>query len=353
MPRRIGYYMLILDLFLRFSSVTMLMMIAVLCIRDIRTLKPARIAVFLTICISAILLKTTPEPFAPTGMSQNILAILCAPASALTWIFGLYLFDQSRTIPWPVWAIAAVHTVMSAICHFSGMAGPIGAFTDAIGAGMMLHLMYVILKDRPDDLVETRRTGRIYFLMCIAVSTLAVTVFGMIFTGEMAKYVPTFKLIAIFPTTVWAVLWFTSAREEGFSFEAAPAKPAAAPAPVIDPRDAALHAELIALFDAENIHTDAGLTVRSLAERLETPEHRLRALINQGMGYKNFSAFLNERRVRDVKAAFADPAHSRTPILTLAMDAGYNSLAPFNRAFRLLEGVTPSKYRQNLYSQAE
>ncbi|MEL6213465.1 MAG: AraC family transcriptional regulator, partial [Pseudomonadota bacterium] len=41
----------------------------------------------------------------------------------------------------------------------------------------------------------------------------------------------------------------------------------------------------------------------------------------------------------------ADPARARTPVLTIAMDAGFSSLAPFNRAFKNEIGKTPTAYR--------
>jgi AraC-like DNA-binding protein len=46
-----------------------------------------------------------------------------------------------------------------------------------------------------------------------------------------------------------------------------------------------------------------------------------------------------------VKAALTDPSQRDVPILTIALDAGFGSLGPFNRAFREAEGCTPSSYR--------
>ena len=42
----------------------------------------------------------------------------------------------------------------------------------------------------------------------------------------------------------------------------------------------------------------------------------------------------------------ADPAQVRKPVLTIALDLGYGSLGPFNRAFKLETGLTPTEYRQ-------
>ena len=76
------------------------------------------------------------------------------------------------------------------------------------------------------------------------------------------------------------------------------------------------------------------------------PEYRLRRLINQALGYRNFNSFLNHYRIEEVKAALADPAQAAVPILTMALDAGFSSLGPFNRAFKAETGLTPSEYRQ-------
>jgi AraC-like DNA-binding protein len=34
------------------------------------------------------------------------------------------------------------------------------------------------------------------------------------------------------------------------------------------------------------------------------------------------------------------------PVLTIALSVGYQSITPFNNAFRQLKGMTPSEYRR-------
>ena len=72
----------------------------------------------------------------------------------------------------------------------------------------------------------------------------------------------------------------------------------------------------------------------------------MRRLINQRLGHRNFNAFLNGYRLDDVVAALADPAQEAVPILTIALDAGFQSLGPFNRAFKSRIGMTPSEFRR-------
>ena len=85
---------------------------------------------------------------------------------------------------------------------------------------------------------------------------------------------------------------------------------------------------------------------RHAGDQLAIPEYKLRRLINQRLGYRNFNVFLNEHRIAEAKAALADPSQAEVPVITIAMDAGFQSLGPFNRAFKATTGVTPTEYRR-------
>ena len=45
-------------------------------------------------------------------------------------------------------------------------------------------------------------------------------------------------------------------------------------------------------------------------------------------------------------AALADRDQAEVPILTIALDAGFGSIGPFNRAFKAHTGLTPTEYRR-------
>jgi len=103
----------------------------------------------------------------------------------------------------------------------------------------------------------------------------------------------------------------------------------------------------------ERAYRREGLTIGALAAALGLPEYRLRQLINEGLGYSNFNAFLNRYRIDEARAALADPAQREVPVLTIAMDAGFQSIGPFNRAFKAGAGVTPTEYRRRALAAAE
>ncbi|MXY51664.1 MAG: helix-turn-helix transcriptional regulator [Gammaproteobacteria bacterium] len=83
----------------------------------------------------------------------------------------------------------------------------------------------------------------------------------------------------------------------------------------------------------------------SLADELRLPEYRLRKLIHEEMGFRNFNVFLHHYRLREACGMLSDRRQARTPILTIALTVGYQSINTFNRAFRQTLGETPSAFR--------
>jgi AraC-like DNA-binding protein len=98
-------------------------------------------------------------------------------------------------------------------------------------------------------------------------------------------------------------------------------------------------------FAEQHVYRDGDLTVASLAVKLAVPEYRLRKLVHEQMGYRNFNALLHHYRIAEACRNLSDPTKNSLPILTIALTVGYNSINPFNRAFRDAKGMTPSTYR--------
>ncbi len=119
-----------------------------------------------------------------------------------------------------------------------------------------------------------------------------------------------------------------------------------------DAHDQKLVDALMRLMGDERIYRHDNITIGTLATKLGIPEYRLRRLINQRLGYRNFNVFLNNHRIEEAKAALSDPTQAEVPVITIAMDAGFQSLGPFNRAFKAITGVTPTEYRRQNASAA-
>jgi len=100
------------------------------------------------------------------------------------------------------------------------------------------------------------------------------------------------------------------------------------------------------VFQGGQLYREAGLTISMLAKKLNMPEYRLRAFIHKQLGFRNFNAMLHKYRIEDASEALSDQENLSVPVLTIALSVGYQSITPFNNAFREIKGVTPSEYRK-------
>lgn len=91
-------------------------------------------------------------------------------------------------------------------------------------------------------------------------------------------------------------------------------------------------------------YLDPLFTLQSLGRQLsETP--RYVSLVINGHLKLNFSDFVNEYRINEVKRHLQDPSENRT-ILDIVFACGFSTKSNFNRAFKQQEGITPSEYRK-------
>lgn len=104
-------------------------------------------------------------------------------------------------------------------------------------------------------------------------------------------------------------------------------------------------------FREGELYKEAGLTIAMLAKKLNMPEYRLRAFIHKQLGFRNFNAMLHQYRIEEASAALSDTQNPGVPVLTIALSVGYQSITPFNNAFREIKGVTPSEFRKRAQGQ--
>ena len=353
--------MLLLDTVLRFPTVTLLFLMGALCFRDSKTSLQCAIMVALSISLGMMLLNTAPDILRPPEPAFAIMRFLDVPNIVFLWWFGLTLFDDDFRLGKLEWGVLFAVLLAVVPMRIMAMNGSIEfplVLTIAnrvLSFGMMGHLIWKALSGRKDDLIEARRKTRLYFtiaftLTCMIVVGAETLVSEIMGDTSDPQWLSTTRVAIIAPIVVWSALWFLQFRPELLKFEPV-TRPVPKPAQV-DPKDTATLARLNAAMEQDTLHREHGLGIGDLAARINVPEHQLRALINKGLGYRNFSAFLNTYRLAEAKAALSDPERARTPILTIAMDAGYASLATFNRAFKSEEGVTPSEFRAAALAKA-
>jgi len=353
--------MLFLDALLRFPAVTLLFLLAVLSLRDARHLIQGRIVVVLCATLGAMLLSTAPELLRPPSPVYEGLRVIDTANIVFLWWFGLSLFEDDfrlRGLHWGVLGIYLVTGLPARVNHLLGHE-PLWIGIDVIlrvvSVGMILHLFWTAFAGWRDDLIEARRRTRLWYTIATAIAAALIVIGEVVYslqTGDRSDpaWLSTSRAGVALPVIVFGALWFLSLRAEFLLFE--PTRTPVFAPPSVDPKDSATHSRLLTAMEDSKLYREHGLGIGDLSTKLNVPEHQLRALINKGLGYRNFAAFLNQYRLAEAKAALSDPEQARTPILTIAMDVGYASLATFNRAFKSEEGVTPSTFRAEALSNA-
>lgn len=317
--------------------------------RDHRSVLAARVAMAMNLAIIAYLLARVFGPDGPARFPYILCDALSVMVPALFWLFARLWFDDRQRIGWRSWLLVAAFGTLP-LAQIALMAAT-GTFSQAIWVlvrigmfGFAVAGMWIAWRGRASDLVEARRAFRLGVVGAIGGFILLVTFVEMFHNRDMSHDMGrALTLAAIFVATfIVSVGLYRFRAAELFAAPDAHPEPDAAPPPA-DPSPIAQR--LRAVMAVERAYRAEGFSIAALAARLGEPEYRVRRAINGEMGYRNFTAFLNSFRLDEVRGALRDADQRDVPILTIALDAGFGSLGPFNRAFRDAEDMTPSEYR--------
>ncbi len=312
---------------------------------------PARVAgVLFSLAAAAHTLTQAPQIDPQIGWAWAPIWAFSAMGAGLFWAFATELFEDRPRLE-PLRFLPALGLLAIAIAGNWGQPTLGRGFWLAhnlIGAGLMVHVLVVIAAGWRGDLVEPRRRLRGPILGAAAAYVLSVTFVqsGELFLGSAEALSP-IAAVALALLGLLSLAVFTKADPALFGPTASPHVEADGPggAPALDPGEAATAAKLDQLMREERLYRLETLSIAALALRLGLPEYWLRRLINQRLGHRNFAAFVNQWRIAEAKAALLDPSQREVPISTIALDAGFQSLGPFNRAFRADTGLTPTAFR--------
>jgi AraC-like DNA-binding protein len=286
-------------------------------------------------------------PFLYAGVA---IAIAATP---FFWWFAAALFDDN--FRWRWWRIAPLTLLLGLFALREVIADSFVSSTLlyihlGINAVLFADVFRIAIANAGDDLVDPRRRFRFVIAIIIAVFGIGIVMADILSSlYSIPRLLHIFHAAAIFAMNMVFGAWMLASREALFA-EAKPLEArAASDASLVSAADRPAFGRLEALM-GDGVYRQEGLTVAGLAEKVGVPEHHLRKLINGGLGFRNFSAFLNERRIDDAKRLLSDPANARKQVLQIALDLGYGSIAPFNRAFKNATGKTPTEFRKDTLS---
>ncbi|TGJ98938.1 AraC family transcriptional regulator [Leptospira langatensis] len=273
----------------------------------------------------------------------------CHSVSVLFFLFVSSLFeDDFKLRPWHGALFLFVNTYSSYILLFSGAASDTSVISKILFSSpqvfyliLILWTLAKVLNDKKIDLLESRREFRVIFASLTGLYSMGVVLVEVITRHE--EYSATLDLVNSF--FIFILVFFISFRIFEFRENSFPIRDKETKDEE-EPLDENLLKKLNVLLADQKVYLHENLTILGLAQRLNVPEKKVRRLINKGLGYRNFNEFLNYFRIQEAKAILSDPGKKEIQVLRIAMDLGYGSLAPFNRAFREIVGTTPSDFRK-------
>lgn len=309
------------------------------------------------------------QPYLMHGFARPlalVLMTLCVSSTAWMWVAARSLFNDDFRFSKPVAglllamvAVGMASKIPYLLSHPDLPASGVANWLSGIHAAAMLAFtvaaIWEIVGSWQDDLVEPRRAARRWGAMLIGVyAAVAVVVELVLQDRPVGRLLPLLHVAGIGTVALALALlvakrsldavlgvWLPSEPDHGGPLpdsavppteEAEP--PASSPTPELG--------RLIQAMTEGRLYRREGLTLGALAEALGMREAALRTLINQHLGYRNFNDFLHHYRIQEAAARLAS---EDLPVLTIALDCGYGSIGPFNRAFRERMGMTPSEYR--------
>lgn len=287
------------------------------------------------------------------GASQPVFHVLALGGVGAFWLLVRALFEDrplSLSLLAPFAGLTALGMLAMAM-PFSIQQG-FWIAHNLVQVGLAVHALWTIQRGWRGDLVEARRRLRGPFLAAVALLVVVISGFqiGESF-GVAADWYPLAGACALAAACLGGAIVLLETRSALFGVSATPAAKDF-PDPGASAADRVEIARLTTLMTSERLWLQEGLTIGALAARIGAPEHRLRRLINDQLGHRNFAAFVNAYRVEEARRLFADPAQARKTVSSIAFDLGFGSLGPFNRAFREITGQSPTEWRRQALEKA-
>jgi AraC-like DNA-binding protein len=368
-----------IDLGCRGAVVGLSLLIAAVLLRDRGDSTVARLGAALVVAAAASAICEAPGfPWPWQTWSLVLLALSCG-GTVVFWLWARATFDDDFVLrPWhgALWAAIVGMQLFAAgwPATWPALAQAIDRVLPFVYLGLALLAAAQTLTTWRADLVARRLRLRPIVLIGVSVYIAAGVLQslwpGPIASGSMASgpaasgssvwsVANAFGLFLLMGLGGWSLFQATGPLQASVLLPTAGKIPrdVGAAAPEGENKPTAIEPELLRrlerLMTVERAYRREGLTIGSLSAELGVPEYRLRQLINEGLGHRNFSSFVNGYRLAEARAALADPVQASVPILTIALDTGFQSLAPFNRAFKMTAGMTPTEYRRQHLTRPE
>lgn len=200
-----------------------MLFMSALVFRDARHSKVALLLVLVNAFVACSFLGFTPAIFDLPYHVRLVFRFLDVFQMPVIWLLVLSLFDKDfrlSAIHLIIVAAMALATLMERLVAFgfiSSLPTWWALLVNGLTLALVVHMIFVSLRGRDDDLIESRRRSRIYIAVLTIFSALSATVFGSILFSEYQK---TVHVISIWPSIVLVSFWLAKIEPNALQFYA-------------------------------------------------------------------------------------------------------------------------------------
>lgn len=109
--------------------------------------------------------------------------------------------------------------------------------------------------------------------------------------------------------------------------------------------DNSYYKEICTLMEEEKRYRDPEIKLATLSKEINISANYLSQVINALSGH-NFSDFINSYRIKEIKSKLSHPAFTEYPVLSIGLEAGFNSKSAFYNSFKKHTGMSPTVFRE-------
>ncbi|MEL6917896.1 MAG: AraC family transcriptional regulator [Bacteroidota bacterium] len=166
------------------------------------------------------------------------------------------------------------------------------------------------------------------------------------FLGRPFRYINYVTMWISMPLFIYVVGYFSLRQPEIFRIPMDEPKTRSTKKRLKPDEIQTLQKRLHFFISEERVFLQPDLTLKALAEKLNTSPNNLSWLLNQ-VYQTAFYDYINHYRISEFIRKIDRNEHRNHTILALAMDVGFNSKSTFNKSFKIETGQTPSAYIKN------
>jgi AraC-like DNA-binding protein len=302
-----------------------------------------------TLCMGALLVA---EGLGDSlGSARLWLLMLSGGTCSVFWLFTRALFRKTAAIgPFELMLVAGIiaPSLIKPVFIISGFSAPIEILVNAqtmLSSTALMLSVWEAARNWPSAEHLNERRLRIGYLTVFSSGVfLCAIVFN---TGAPISPQLVTLIEALCATAILAV------GSVAIVYRRAHPAPDWRPAPEATETDTQLGQRLIRLIEREQMYLDPDLSLRHLAQALGEPPNKVSRAITAGLKAANVNQLINARRIAHAQSLLRDPDRDSLTILQIALESGFNSIGPFNRAFKAITDQTPRAYRRDRTTAAQ